>query len=454
MAILDIHDLGLAREKGADLVGVMAFVQAPLAAVLAQPEIRTPKDLEGERAGVSGLPSDEAVLRSIVQGAGGDPDEVKQTTIGFEAVKALLAKRVAGATAFWNVEGVALRAQRPGIREFRVDRYGAPSYPELVLTVTRKTLQEKPLVRATIRALQRGYGVAQEDPESAVSAMLDAERGLNRADLAAQLDAVAPEFTAGADEFGQLRPDVLRAWSEWDAEFGILKAPIDVQLAFDEPGREAPDGLVSLGRCPSPPQLVVVGAGQAGLAVSHELERAEVDHVVLERGKVAQRWRDRWNSFCLVTPNWSIRLPGAAYEGDDPDGFLARDAVVDHLGAYARRLRAPCTRGSTSTRSPRAARRLPARHLRRRAAGRHRRAVHRRLPAAAHDAARRGAAARRRGARHRRLHRARRPGVGPVLVVSCAVRLPDRGGVARGGREVFLACGRAAGRAGGSATTT
>ena len=234
MAILDIHDLGLAREKGADLVGVMAFVQAPLAAVLAQPDIRTPKDLEGERAGVSGLPSDEAVLRSIVQGAGGDPDKVKQTTIGFEAVKALLAKRVAGATAFWNVEGVALQAQRPGIREFRVDRYGAPSYPELVLTVTRKTLQDKkPLIRATIRALQRGYGVAQEDPESAVSAMLDAERGLDRADLAAQLDAVAPEFTAGAAEFGELRPAVLRAWSAWDAKFGILKAPIDVQLAFD-----------------------------------------------------------------------------------------------------------------------------------------------------------------------------------------------------------------------------
>jgi putative hydroxymethylpyrimidine transport system substrate-binding protein len=234
MAILDIHDLGLAREKGADLVGVMAFVQAPLAAVLAQPEIRTPKDLEGERAGVSGLPSDEAVLRSVVQGAGGDPDKVKQTTIGFEAVKALLAGRIAGATAFWNVEGVALRAQRPGIREFRVDRYGAPSYPELVLTVTRETLQdERPVVEATIRALQRGYGVVQEDPESAVSAMLAAEPGLKRADLDAQLDAVAPEFTAGAAGFGQLRPDVLRAWSEWDAKFGILKAPIDVRRAFD-----------------------------------------------------------------------------------------------------------------------------------------------------------------------------------------------------------------------------
>src|SRR4051795_9382817 len=110
MAILDIHDLGIAREKGRDLVGVMAFVQRPLAAVLAQPAIRSPKDLEGKRVGATGLPSDSAVLDSVVRGAGGDPHRVKETTIGFEAVKALLARRVAGATAFWNVEGVALQA--------------------------------------------------------------------------------------------------------------------------------------------------------------------------------------------------------------------------------------------------------------------------------------------------------------------------------------------------------
>jgi putative hydroxymethylpyrimidine transport system substrate-binding protein len=242
MAILDIHDLGLARERGRDLVGVMAFVQSPLAAVLAQPGIRTPKDLEGERAGVSGLPSDEAVLRSVVQGAGGDPERVRTTTIGFEAVKALLARRVAAATAFWNVEGVALKAQRPGMREFRVDDFGAPAYPELVLTVTRETLEDKPaVVRATIRALQRGYGEAQSDPESALSAMLDSERGLDRAALRAQLDAVAPEFTAGARAFGELRPRVLREWAAWDARFGILEEPIDVNRAFDTSLVETPE---------------------------------------------------------------------------------------------------------------------------------------------------------------------------------------------------------------------
>ena len=144
MAILDIHDLALARENGADIVGVMAVVQRPLASVLAQPGIGRPRDLEGKRAGVSGLPSDVAVLRSVVQGDGGDPDKVKMTTIGFQAVKALLARRVDAATAFWNVEGVALHAQRPATKEFRVDDFGAPPYPELVLCVTRTTLDEQP----------------------------------------------------------------------------------------------------------------------------------------------------------------------------------------------------------------------------------------------------------------------------------------------------------------------
>ena len=234
MAILDIHDLGLARERGADLVGVMAFVQRPLAAVLAQPSIRSPRSLEGRRAGVTGLPSDSAVLRSVVAGDGGDPDRVRETTIGFEAVKALLAKRVDAATAFWNVEGVALRARRPGMREFRVDDYGAPAYPELVLTVTRRTLRERlPLVRATIRALQRGYAETQVDPESAVSTMLERERGLDRAVLAAQLDAVGPAFAAGARGFGELRPEALRKWAAWDLKFGILKQALDVDAAFD-----------------------------------------------------------------------------------------------------------------------------------------------------------------------------------------------------------------------------
>ncbi|HEV3232192.1 MAG TPA: NAD(P)-binding domain-containing protein [Candidatus Dormibacteraeota bacterium] len=81
--------------------------------------------------------------------------------------------------------------------------------------------------------------------------------------------------------------------------------------------------------------VVVVGAGQAGLAVSHELSRRGVEHVVLERGRVGQTWRGRWDSFCLVLPNWTLRLPGHAYDGDDPDAYMPRDSIVAYLERYA-----------------------------------------------------------------------------------------------------------------------
>jgi ABC-type nitrate/sulfonate/bicarbonate transport system substrate-binding protein len=234
LAILDIHDLGLARERGRDVVGVYAIVQRPLAAVIARPGVERPRDLEGRRAGVTGLPSDDAVLRSVVADDGGDPEKVRATTIGFEAVKALLAGRVDAATAFWNAEGVALKRRRPGFTEFRVDDFGAPSYPELVLCVTRTTLEERgPLVRAVIRGLQRGYIQAQAEPDSAVGALVEEARGSDRGELAAQLDAVSPAFTAGARAPGELRADVLREWAAWDERFGILSKALDVERAFD-----------------------------------------------------------------------------------------------------------------------------------------------------------------------------------------------------------------------------
>ena len=90
---------------------------------------------------------------------------------------------------------------------------------------------------------------------------------------------------------------------------------------------------------------VVVGGGQAGLAVSHELTEAGVPHVVLERGRVGQTWRGRWDSFCLVTPNWSVQLPGHHYDGDDPDGFMPRDRIVAYLERYAASFDAPVREG-------------------------------------------------------------------------------------------------------------
>jgi cation diffusion facilitator CzcD-associated flavoprotein CzcO len=88
--------------------------------------------------------------------------------------------------------------------------------------------------------------------------------------------------------------------------------------------------------------VAIIGAGQAGLATSWHLSQAGVDHLVLEGGRVGETWRTRrWDSFCLVTPNWSVQLPGAPYKGPDPDGFIPLAELIEHLDDWAVSFRAP-----------------------------------------------------------------------------------------------------------------
>ena len=87
---------------------------------------------------------------------------------------------------------------------------------------------------------------------------------------------------------------------------------------------------------------VIIGAGQAGLAMSKHLADRSIDHVLIERGEVANSWRnERWDSLRLLTPNWQSRLPGYAYRGDDPDGFMTMPQVVDYLTDYSGTISAP-----------------------------------------------------------------------------------------------------------------
>ncbi len=178
----------------------MPIVQRPLAAVIARGDgpVRRPRELQGRTVGVTGLPSDEAVVDSEVSADGGDPAKVRRVTIGFDAVSALAADKVDAATGFWNAEGVVLRRQGVPIRIFKVDRYGAPPYPELILTTSRRMLRQDPkLIDAMVAATTRGYDFTVSHPARALNDLLAEVPSLDRADQRAQLNTLLPILAPG-----------------------------------------------------------------------------------------------------------------------------------------------------------------------------------------------------------------------------------------------------------------
>jgi putative flavoprotein involved in K+ transport len=96
--------------------------------------------------------------------------------------------------------------------------------------------------------------------------------------------------------------------------------------------------------------VAIIGGGQAGLSMSHCLKTRGIDHVVFEKHRVGHEWREkRWDSFCLVTPNWQCNLPGFPYAGPDPYGFMNKDQIVEYVEAYAKSFDPPLFEGVTVT---------------------------------------------------------------------------------------------------------
>jgi NitT/TauT family transport system substrate-binding protein/putative hydroxymethylpyrimidine transport system substrate-binding protein len=224
-AVMDINDFGIARERGLDLVAIAAIVQRPLASVIARDrnEIRTPADLAGKTIGVTGVPSDDAVLDTVLRSGGVDPSSVHRVTIGFNAVADLAAGKLDAATAFWNAEGVQLEQRGIPIREFRVDQFGAPRYPELVLVA--KAGDEQLGARLTA-ALTRGYVVLGRDPQKALDDLFNRVPGLDRSAQQAQLGSLtsARAFALGRSVATPLlEPASVERWHAWAVHAGLLQ---------------------------------------------------------------------------------------------------------------------------------------------------------------------------------------------------------------------------------------
>jgi ABC-type nitrate/sulfonate/bicarbonate transport system substrate-binding protein len=234
-AILDIHDLAIAREKGQDIRGILPIVEEPLAAVITSSAVTDPRQLAGQTVGVSGDPSDLAVLHSIVAGSGGNPSKVSTLDIGYNNVADLLSGRIHAATGFWNDEGVTLRRRKPGgFHIYRVQDYGAPSYPELVVAASAHLLTSDPsLAHGLVTTLTHGYDYAIAHPAAGAKDLESEVQGLDPSLVSAELPGEVKAFTGPEDRFGALDEGLLRRWARWEKRFGIVKTTPDVSAMFD-----------------------------------------------------------------------------------------------------------------------------------------------------------------------------------------------------------------------------
>ncbi len=246
--LADGSDVATAIDRGGDQEAFMAIVQRPLGGLigLASEGLRSPASLQGRAVGITGVPSDRAVLDTEVRHAGGDPAKVHVVTVGFDGAQALVAGRVAAFTGFIPDDGVGLQVEGHPITAFWLDRNGGPAYPGLVAFATRGLIASDPaLVRDFAAATVRGYEDTLHDPARSLRDLLTLNPSLPRALTAASLRAYLPLFDDGgavpAVPFGTLQPARIAELSRWMVGNGLIGAPI-------APARYGTDALLPAGR--------------------------------------------------------------------------------------------------------------------------------------------------------------------------------------------------------------
>jgi putative hydroxymethylpyrimidine transport system substrate-binding protein len=231
-------ELLLARAKGAKLVAIGALVQKPLTSIMSigDKAIREPGQLEDAKIGTSGIPYQDAYLKTIVDKAGIDPDRVHTINVGFNLVPAMLTKKVdATLGAFWNVEGVELERRHRKPKILRMDEIGVPTYNELVVVAREQDVRKRgPLLRRFMRALALGHQTLRSDIDGAVDELVKANPDLDRKLQRAQVKATLPVFFP-ADKnrpFGYQDPAAWKRYTQWMLDNDLLANPVGANRAM------------------------------------------------------------------------------------------------------------------------------------------------------------------------------------------------------------------------------
>lgn len=225
LGLADGSDVAQLIDKGGDAQAVMALVTRPLGGLIAlrSERLGSLARLAGKTVGVTGVPSDYAVLETELRHSGVDPKRVKVANVGFDGGQALLAGRIAAFTGFIPADGVALSASGHPIEAFALDRYGGPPYPGLVAFTTRALLRRDPaLVRAFVDATLHGYRDTLADPGRSLSELEAADPSLPREQTRASLAVYLPLFSRD----GAISAGAVRAMSAWMLGAHLIAAPI------------------------------------------------------------------------------------------------------------------------------------------------------------------------------------------------------------------------------------
>jgi putative hydroxymethylpyrimidine transport system substrate-binding protein len=235
--LADGIDIATQIDAGRDAKGIMAITQRPSGGLITLKDegISDPAELDGKTVGVTGVPSDEAVFETIVKDADGDPASSKVVTIGFNGIQALQAGKISAFTGYIPADATAIDAAGQSTRSFAFDKYGGPSYPGLVAFSTQLHIAEEPgLMEGFVRATNRGYDSAIDDPETAVHDLVEAGNGIDRS-LALDTFRAYEPLIGPSEGLGHFNAGHLRDLSDFLVRESLIGEPIPPdRFATDE----------------------------------------------------------------------------------------------------------------------------------------------------------------------------------------------------------------------------
>jgi ABC-type nitrate/sulfonate/bicarbonate transport system substrate-binding protein len=230
-------ELLIAREQGIEAVSIMALVQHPLNSVMALREsgIAEPKDLKGKKVGSPGLPSDEALIDTMLRSQGLTIDDVEMVNVGFDLVAALISKNVdAIVGAYWVHESISANNLGFELNIMRMEEHGVPDFYELVIVASEDKIANNPeVVQKFVRAVTRGYQDAIADPLDAVALLKSVKP---ETDLDIENPGVillAPLWATDNGVFGWQEQDRWQEFAEWLVDTGRLTSAADATTAYD-----------------------------------------------------------------------------------------------------------------------------------------------------------------------------------------------------------------------------